>query len=201
MKAFFIVLGYLLAFHVCEGQECKLTDLSRKYIYVVTADKSKNEYGGSQTSKITVEIIRKSDNSSIQTLSIKPGTFPNSFNDCSLVSSYVTRKHSKDQGSDNDWGDFIVADFNFDGLEDFAVKEDSHNTGATYDFFIQNRNGRFVKDSFLSGHYFPYKIDRKNKTLTTATAATTGGYQETVVKYYPRTGKWRLLRSLHRKTY
>jgi hypothetical protein len=178
-----------------------LTDLSRKYIYIVTADKSKNEYGGSQTTKITVEIIRKSDNRSIETLSIKPGDFSDSFSDCSLVSSHVTRKHSKDEGDDNDWGDFIVADFNFDGQEDFAVKEDSHNTGATYDFFIQNRNGRFVTDSFLSGYFFPYKIDRKNKTLTTATAVTTGGYQETVVKYNPRTKKWRVLRSVHRKAY
>ena len=137
----------------------------------------------------------------MQKLFIKSGktALVDSFFDCSAVGSYVTGKHAKDEGDDNYWGDFIVADFNFDGREDFAVIDDYFNTGAIYEFFTQTQNGRFVKDSFLSGGYFPNKIDRKNKTLTTDTTATTWGYMETVLKYNPTTKKWRVLKSVHRK--
>jgi hypothetical protein len=199
MKALFILLFCLLALRICVAQECRLTDLSRKYIYLITADKSKNEYGGSQISKLSVEIIRKADKKSVQKFFIKPGIMLDSFSDCSAVTSYVTGKHAKEEGADNDWEDFIVAGLNFDGREDFAVKEDFMNTGAIYDYFTKTKSGRFAKDSFLSGSYFPYKIDPKTKTLSTGTAATTGGYTETVFKYNPTTKKWRVLKSVHRK--
>lgn len=183
-------------------RECRLTNLSKKYIYLITADKSKNEYGGLQTSKTSVEIIRKIDGQSMQRLFIKPGKTSlgvDSFSDCSAVGSYISGKHARDEGADNYWGDFMVADFNFDGLEDLAVITNSSNTGAFYEFLTQTKSGRFVKDTFLSDGYFPYKIDRRNKTLTTGTAATTWGWMETVLKYNPRTRKWRVLKEVHQK--
>src|SRR5690349_19010486 len=199
MTVIFILLTCLLTLRVSAAQECRLTDLSRKYIYLVTAEKSKNENGATHTSKLSIEIIRKADKKSLQKILIKPEPMLDSFSDCTAVSSYVTGKHPKDEGADNDWGDLIVVDLNFDGREDLAVKEDSFNTGAIYEFFTQNNSGRFVKDPSLSGSSFPYKIDAKNKMLFTATAATTAGYMETVYKYSPKTKKWRVLRSVHRK--
>lgn len=202
MKVLFISIFCLLSLQTCTAQQCRLANLSKKYIFLVTVNKSKNEYnGGLRTSRTSVEIIRKADRKSVQKLLIKPGktSLVDSFSDCSAVSSYITGKHAKDEGTDNYWGDFIVADLNFDGREDLAIINDSSNTGALYEFFTQTKSGRFVKDSFLYG-FFPYKIDRKNKTLTTATAATTWGYLETVYKYNPRTKKWRVLKTVHRKT-
>src|SRR5947208_9221060 len=136
MKELFILLFCLLPLQFCAAQQCKLTDLSRKFIYLVTAEKSKNEYGDLQTSKVSVEIIRKADGHSVQKLFIR-SKWVDSFSDCSSVNSYVTGKHAKDEGADNDWGDFIVADLNFDGREDFAVQREWWNTGGVYDFFMQ----------------------------------------------------------------
>jgi hypothetical protein len=110
IKALFVLLFCLPALRICVAQECKLIDLSRKYIYLIRAEKSKNEYGGPQTSKLSVEIIRKADKKLVQKLFIKPGMMLDSFSDCSAVSSHVTGKHAKEEGADNDWGDLIVAD-------------------------------------------------------------------------------------------
>src|SRR3954447_15108158 len=149
MKELFILLFCLLPLQFCAAQQCKLTDLSRKYIYLVTAEKSNNEYRDLQTSKVSVEIIRKADGRSVQKLFIRP-KWVDSFSDCSAVSSYVTMKHAKDEGDDNYWGDFIVADLNFDGREDLAVITATPNPGSIYEFFTQSVNGRFVKDPFFS---------------------------------------------------
>jgi hypothetical protein len=197
MKALVILLFCFLTLRICAAQECRLTDLSKKYIYLITIKKLNNESRVLQPSEITVEIIGKADKKSAQKLLIKPVT--DGFSDCSAVRSYVTGKNANAEADDNDWGDFIVADYNFDGREDFAVKKDSFNLGATYEFFMQAKTGRFVKDSFLSGEHFPYKIDAKNKTLTTSTNATTAGYTETTYEYNPKTHRWRLLKTVHRK--
>jgi hypothetical protein len=200
MKELFILLFCLLPLQFCAAQQCKLTDLSRKYIYLVTAEKSNNEYRDLQTSKVSIEIFRKADGRSVQKLFIR-SKWVDSFSECSAVRSYVTMKHAKDEGADNYWGDFIVADLNFDGREDLAIITQSSNPGSIYEFFTQSASGRFVKDPFLSEGFFPYKIDRKNKTLTTSTNATTAGYTETVLKYNPTTKKWRVVRDVHRKGY
>lgn len=199
MRTVCILLVGFLPLQFCMAQQCRLTDLSKRYIYVVNAERSKDENGVSHISALSVEIMRKVDLKSVQKLLIKSEPSLNSFSDCSFVSSYVTGKHPANEGDDNDWGDFIVADLNFDGREDLAVKEDSSNSGAIYEFFTQTGNGQFVKNPFLSGSWFPYKIDAKNKTLTTATAATTAGFMETVYKYDATTKKWRVLRSVYRK--
>ena len=199
MRTLFILLVSVLSFRFCAAQQCRLTDLSKKYIYAINAERSKNRDGVSHISALKVEIIRKADLRSVQTLFIKSEPTLDSFSDCAFVSSYVTGKHPEDEGADNDWGDLIVADLNFDGREDVAVKEDSSNSGAIYEFFTQTDSGKFVKNPFLSGSWFPYKIDAKNKTLTTATAATTAGQLETVYKYDAASKKWRVLKSVYRK--
>jgi hypothetical protein len=72
------------------------------------------------------------------------------------------------ESTENDFGDLIVADLNFDGKEDLAVKrEEGGNGGPTYNFYIQSKNGQFVLDEFLSNEmsYFPNYLNSKQKTL------------------------------------
>src|SRR4051794_9276747 len=101
MKVLFILLFCLLAVQICSAQECRLTNLSRQYVFLITVEKSKNEYnGGLRTSRTSVEIIRKANGKPVQKLFIEPGksSLVDSFSDCSAVGSYVTGKHAKDEG-------------------------------------------------------------------------------------------------------
>lgn len=65
--------------------------------------------------------------------------------------------------------EFIIADLNFDGLEDFAISNYvGGNAGTLYAYFIQNKDGKFNLDPYLTDkiRFFPRNIDFKNKTLT-----------------------------------
>jgi hypothetical protein len=92
------------------------------------------------------------------------------FTDCKHVRSYSTQFNVNEQVVDNYYGDIIVADFNFDNREDVALINDmGGNAGSLYSFFIQNTDRKFVKDPFLtdSMEFFPSKIDKVHKRLTT----------------------------------
>jgi len=65
--------------------------------------------------------------------------------------------------------EFIIGDINFDGLEDFAIANYvGGNAGTLYAYFIQDNNGKFKIDHYLTDQvrFFPRNIDFKNKTLT-----------------------------------
>lgn len=65
---------------------------------------------------------------------------------------------------------FIINDFNFDGLEDFAfVWDNGGNAGQLYEYYIQDKNGSFAPiDSFPLQHgVLAEDINSKDKTITT----------------------------------
>lgn len=65
--------------------------------------------------------------------------------------------------------EFIIVDINFDGLEDFAIANYvGGNAGTLYAYFIQDKDGKFKIDHYLTDQvrFFPRNIDFKNKTLT-----------------------------------
>jgi len=84
--------------------------------------------------------------------------------------SYITNKNNSKQMVNNNAGDFVVADLNFDGREDFSVV---NNTGADVGpysvFYVQNAEGKFKRDVFLSDsvQFFPNEIYPKNRILVT----------------------------------
>ena len=84
--------------------------------------------------------------------------------------SYITGINQNKEVVDNYHGDFIVADFNFDSKNDFAIINDiGGNGGPFYSYYIQQNDNKFVLDTFLTDSmvYFPTKIDIKNRQLTT----------------------------------
>ncbi len=65
---------------------------------------------------------------------------------------------------------FIIKDFNFDGLEDFAIVwDDGGNGGELYEYYFQDKNGIFSPtDSFPLQHgILAEDIDVANKVITT----------------------------------
>jgi len=181
------------------SKEFKYYDLSEKYNYEIKTWKKKDtNMVLHEFNKIQVTIINKSDTNKIQKIIVKPETlFGDAYTKRSDVVSYITGKNKKREITDNDFGDFIVADFNFDGLEDIAIKwETGGNGGPLYEFYIQDSTGTFHKDKFLTSKvkFFPGKIDKANKTLKTYVHANVYGVNEWVYKLDALTGKWKLIK-------
>lgn len=188
---------------IISAKECVYADLSKKFDYKITTVKASDENNTLRTTKVYIRIFNKINKKQVQKITVNPEyLFETAYSECSTVKSYVTGKNQKAEVVDNDYGDLIITDFNFDGREDFALKKDSGgNGGAFYEYYTQNKFGRFKKDLFLTDKigYFPGKIDAKNKTLVTYIHANVAGYNENVFKYYPITKKWKFLKSTYRK--
>lgn len=76
--------------------------------------------------------------------------------------SYTAGKNLSREIVDNDYGDCIVVDFNFNLRDDFAVKTDEWgNGGPLYDYFVQIPDSSFTRDRFLSEtlRWFPYSMN------------------------------------------
>jgi hypothetical protein len=97
---------------------------------------------------------------------------------------------------DWDYGDIIVADFNFDDKDDFAIKKgEGGNGGPAYDYYIQNSDSTFILDKFLSDKLscFPNHFNKTKKTLTTICRSTAVSVVETVYRYDALTNKWSVI--------
>lgn len=121
------------------------------------------------------------------------GWFNNRFIDAKNVRSYITGVNQNKPVVDNSYGHFIVADFNFDQREDFAIMHDIGGTsGPYYSFYLQQDHQQFVKDDFLSDsvRFFPSKIDSQKKRIHTQAISGNVGVQEHIYTYNPTTTKW-----------
>lgn len=109
------------------------------------------------------------------------------------VRSFITGKNKHAQVVDNDFGDIVVADFNFDTKEDFAVKrDDAGNGGPLYNFYIQQDGKTFILDKFLSDTmiWFPSGMNKQKNTLTTLVRASAVNVSETIYKLDLQKKKW-----------
>ncbi len=151
--------------------------------------------------EITVDIFNKPNMTVIQTIKIKSEFIlkSSSFKNCSKNRSFFKRKNPEIKVYDNDFGDIIIADFNFDGKEDLAIKrEEGGNGGAIYNFYIQ-ANHAFVYNHFLSNEvsFFPYYFDRKKKQLRIFCRVNSTEHEVTTIEYSGTTQSWKII-SKHR---
>ena len=82
-------------------------------------------------------------------------------------------------------------------MEDFAVKKDSGgNGGPYYDFYLQNKEGKFIKSNYLSKEmeYFPSKVTKRNLSLATYAHAGACWLGENIYHYNAGTHKWKKVR-------
>ena len=132
----------------------------------------------------------------IDTLSLSSIYFYGSvFDDCENVRSYSTRFNHDKIVVDNQFGDIIVADLNFDKKDDIALIRDSGGNGGTlYSYYIQGEDTKFTLDSFLTDSmaYFPSQINSKKQTLVTNVHASVSSYSENSYHYDHLKGTWML---------
>jgi hypothetical protein len=148
------------------------------------------------SSKIFIKIFDKDSKKMIDNIDIQTQwlIIPPMFANCQNVRSLSTGVNTDKEVIDNEHGDFIVADFNFDDLDDFAIAVDFGGNGGTiYSFYLQRANGKFELDQFLTETMlrFPVAFDRKEKTLTTSVHA--NAYENSETVYQLRNGKWKMI--------
>ncbi|MBV6878682.1 hypothetical protein NG800_002220 [Epilithonimonas ginsengisoli] len=124
--------------------------------------------GDDRPIEIKIEITR--NNKISQTITYKPNFWQVAEEPFEVSQiSYFQNNTPIKEGVEN-FHDFIIGDYNFDGLEDFAILYDSGgNGGPSYAYYFQNNNEEFYldQDFLLNQGSFPKKIDHINHTLTT----------------------------------
>lgn len=152
-------------------KECNYQDLSYNYDFKIKFNRISDAEYMFDSCIIKMYIINKRTQLPLDSIQVTSTYFYGDvFQNCDKVRSYITKKNEQLEVGDNDFGDFIIADLNFDSKEDIALIRDSGGNGGTfYNFYMQRKNGKFYMDRFLSDsvHYFPKKINKQNKTLTT----------------------------------
>lgn len=119
--------------------------------------------------------------------------FSSVFADCGRVVSYATGFNKDWEVVDNDYGDIVVADLNFDGRDDMAVINNSgSNGGVFYNYYIQESDRRFVLNRFLTDSmvYFPATIDQRAKRLITYVHAGVCDVSENIYQLVGKRGVW-----------
>lgn len=175
------------------GRTCSHENLSKKFNFKILTISKKEDL-----IQLVVQVANKENSKKFQRLTIEcEGFYLDSFENCKNVRSYITEINSQlPSGDENDSGNFIVADFNFDGLEDFAIKSDpGGNGGPLYTYFLQAEDRKFYKSSYLTDtmQFFPTEINTSKKTLTTFLHANANQKNRRIFKYNQNEKKWELI--------
>jgi exopolysaccharide biosynthesis predicted pyruvyltransferase EpsI len=111
--------------------------------------------------------------------------------------SYTTGKNKNKDVLDNDFGDIVIADFNFDKRDDFAVKNDEGgNGGPSYRYYTQTADKRFILNNYLTYNmvYFPSAFYPVTKSLVTIVHANAMGVNHNTFRLDTVTNKWKFIR-------
>ena len=164
------------------------SQLSKVFDFEISEKKTVQE-SGNDIFNIDVSIIRKVDKKVIQHIIYAPdekGSFYG-FDSCAISYSTGYKKKGDDY-------DIVVADFNFDGSEDIALKSADNNGHEQYEFYIQNKSGQFTKDKFLSSRVsgFIDTLDILNKLFTTEQHADVSSQGIQIFSYDILTSNWKV---------
>jgi hypothetical protein len=170
-------------------------DLSNRYVYSIESESETDEDGErTNITSIKISVITKAEGRLVQQITIPfdGETGPDQFLYPSDSRSSVTGARLKDPVVDGDHGDFVVHDFNFDGKEDFALKDDvGGNRGPHYRFYVAGDGGLLQEDEFLNTFGLMPKVDPQKKILSVASYNYESGRVSTLsYRYDPVKKKW-----------
>ena len=197
MRIILLTVSFSLLLSSIFGQTCIHDDLSQTLRITARAQRKPGDSIIAFNCPIEVTISDKASKKSVQIISfIATALYPRSFTKCSWVRSYTTGKNRNATVWDTDFGDIIVADFNFDSREDIAIRSDDENSGTYYRFYTQGKDKLFKLDSFLtdSMSIVPTYFNRTKKTLTTYQRAGARFEGEQLYRLDIRKNKWSMIR-------
>lgn len=194
MKYSIVLLAFIIIPQIALGQTCLHKNLSKEFNFEVKVRKIKKSKEEIDSNAVKIIIYNKITNKKQELNFGASYLFQKTFIECTKsVRSYSTGINKNAEIVDNDFGDIIIADFNFDNREDFAIKNDSGgNGGPTYNFYIQDANKNFKLDKFLTTQmgFFPSKFITKNKRLVTYVHANAYQLSENTFEYNEPLKKW-----------
>jgi hypothetical protein len=196
MRILFLAIFLSFLHPAIFGQACTHDDLSKTLRIITQAKRKPGDSVEAIQCPVEVTIIDKASNKIIQQISFKAPTLGyRSFVKCNCVRSYSTGKNRIAAIIGTDFGDIVVADFNFDSREDIAIRFDDENGGTYYRFYIQGKDRQFQLDSFLtdSMSIVPTYFNRAKKRLTTYRLAGVRD-AENIYQLHVRENKWSLIR-------
>jgi hypothetical protein len=195
MKSFIAFFACIFITSAIHAQLCTHTGLSSALTFTTNVERIKLDTVYRDSCIIRISIANKRSGKTVQVVQYgSTFLYQDVFKKCERVRSYSTGFYSKAEVLDNNYGDLVVADFNFDSKDDFAVIRESGVTqGPQYSFYIQSAGGLFNYDKYLSETmvYFP-EINHKKRTLTTYTLAGAIGVFERIYKQ-DKLNKWKLV--------
>jgi hypothetical protein len=151
-----------------KGLQCKIKNLSKIYDFKISGTDFENKDKNTNPLIAEISIIQKSDPTKIQKIRFEPSSWV-MFTDvpCDAISYFKNEKNIKE--SIDNHHNFIIADYNFDGLEDFAyIWDTGGNGGALYSFYFQDNKGDFLEaeDFPMQNGPFPTELNTISKTIT-----------------------------------
>ncbi|MFZ1635162.1 MAG: hypothetical protein WAT43_14860 [Chitinophagales bacterium] len=177
------------------------TDLSNIYNYELIDYYKTNNHKYFDTVLRKINIFTK-DSLLMQTIIPDLKIFPWYFNDnatnLKIQRSYITGVNANYDDVDNYCGEIVVADFNFDGLEDFASPMNSGvDNGPHYAYYIQTKQNIFQFNKYLTENviWFPEYFNNKNLTFTNLVLTNAIGEHYTTYKYIKTTTTWIVVES------
>jgi hypothetical protein len=198
MNKKFLILAIFLGLTATTiyGQTCTHKELSNVFTFK-TYIKKNPENMHNPDCMIKIAIKEKSTNKTIQSIQFTSEMlFDSSYIHCNNVRSYTTGINKYTDVVDGDYGDLIVADFNFDDREDFAFKKgEGGNGGPLYIYYVQKADSTFIRDEFLCKNLdcFPCHFNKDNKILTTVCVFTAISVVKTIYKFDSLTDKWSII--------
>jgi len=198
-----ITLLILVSTQKTYAQECYHINLSKHFNIKLKVSRVSEADSFPLASTVLVYIIDQETNKEIQSIHIDAEyLFDDVFSNCTAVRSYVTGYNADADAMDNDYGDVVVANFNFDDREDLAVKYSSGgNGGPQYNYYIQTEQGGFKLNEFLTEQmiYFPTEIDAKRKRLINYVHANALGENMNVYAYNSAKRTWKFVKRRFRR--
>lgn len=174
---------------------CEHKNLSAGFDIAVYVQKYIDTTEGHVSSKVKLLLSDKKSKITFDSIELSSAFYYGTiFQDCKNVMSYSTAFNKNRKTVDNNYGDIVIADLNFDNREDIAVINDmGGNGGPLYSFFIQDTDRTFSKDVFLtdSMEFFPSKINKAAKTLTTYVHAGVCGSGEHIYRFDSGQKSWK----------
>ena len=189
---------YISVFFLCSGlyasaQRCNYEDLSEEFEFATNMRRYKTGTAG-DSCQVRIFVTQKKNNHFLQKISYYSLDFYNdAFLNCENKRSYTTGKNKNNETENGNYGDLVVADFNFDGEEDFAVINHSGGiSGPSYSFYIQAKDKHFELDSNMTSlvNFFPAEIHKTTKRLITIVPVSASEKTRTVFQYHRRSKTW-----------
>jgi hypothetical protein len=201
IRAFLIFVLVAISLQI-SAQICVHPDLSEKYEYKVNMRRYPYKHKEGDSCAVRLFISDKKTSKVVQKISFSSlFYFKDVFVNCDHARSYITNKNIDKDATQNDWGDIIIADLNFDDREDIAIKNNSGgSSGATYSFYFQNAKGVFEINTHFAEliEFFPSEINKSKMTLTTVSHRYASHDCKTVYQYDLKKRSWTMINeSLH----